>query len=169
MWWLLLLVLIIVIAIIVYSRFIGSNVVSTGNIPIWSANIEKETLENPDWRKVLTTSDNLQFVAMNTPPGESLGWEVHADNDQFFRIESGECELSVAPQCKDVGAPTLPTVQTVKLTDGMSAVVPKGVCHNVMNTGKAPLRMYTIYGPPHHPPGTVDRTHEDERMRESAQ
>lgn len=186
MWRILLLITIIILAIIVYRYINGviskNNVSSDGVsgdgvrsdsvsadkrslIPIWSANIEKETNDNEYWRKVLTTSKNLQVVAMNTPPGESLGWEVHSDNDQFFRVESGECELSVAPYCN--GAATAP-VQKIKMTDGWSAVVPSGLCHNVANTGKRPLRMYTIYGPPHHRPGTIDKTHADEIAREAA-
>jgi mannose-6-phosphate isomerase-like protein (cupin superfamily) len=131
---------------------------------IWSANIERETLDNTAWRRVLTTADGLQVVAMNTPPGESLGWEVHKENDQFFRVESGEGVLSTASLCE--GNATKP-VQKIELRDGMSALVPRGICHNVMNTGKKPLLMYTIYGPKHHPPGTVDVTHADEIARES--
>lgn len=173
--WLWLLIILIIVAILLNKYGIGilkmlqdqlytRAVVRGQQLPLWFTNLEKDTLENPNWREVLVTSHNLQVVAMNTPPGESLGWEVHNDNDQFFRVESGECELSTTPTCN--GVATQP-VQKIKLTDGMSALVPKGTCHNVLNTGTTPLRMYTIYGPPHHPPGTVDRTHNDEIERES--
>ncbi len=146
-----------------YLGYTSSNDSDVRSLDIWSANIEKETLENKDWRRVLTTTDGLQVVAMNTPRGESLGWEVHNDNDQFFRVEKGTALLSTAAVC---GAPST-DVRTVKLTDGMSAVVPRGVCHNVLNIGNEPLHMYTIYGPKHHPPGTVDHTHKDELAREA--
>lgn len=132
----------------------------THNQPIWSANLEKETLDNNDWRRVLTTTDNLQVVAMNTPSGESLGWEVHKDNDQFFRVESGKAVLST----RQPGKP----VSTITLTDGMAAIVPKGMYHNITNNSDKSLCMYTIYGPKHHPVGTIDHTHADERLREQA-
>lgn len=155
MLWLLLIVLIIIVAILIYRAMSRPH-----SAEIWSANIEKETLANTNWRKVVATSDNLQVVEMSTPPGEALGWEVHPTNDQFFRIESGECEVSTKYGDNS-------NVKTVKLTDGMATLIPQGIYHNVVNTGKEPLRMYTIYGPPHHPPGTVDRTHADEIARET--
>ena len=155
--WVLLIILIVIVAAIWYQaqrQIIGA---------LWSANIESLTLENNDWRRVLTTTDGLQVVAMTTPVGESLGWETHPDNDQFFRVERGRAVLSTA-QCYD-GKPTGEVTKT-ELGDGSSAVVPRGVCHNIMNVGTEPLRMYTIYGPKHHPPGTIDHTHADEIARE---
>ncbi|MGB9707095.1 MAG: cupin domain-containing protein, partial [Microgenomates group bacterium] len=34
--------------------------------------------------------------------------------------------------------------------DGDAVVVPAGAQHNVINTGSEPLKLYTIYAPPHH-------------------
>lgn len=108
-------------------------------------NIERLTEENGDFRRVLYTGHNLQLVLMAIGPGEEIGEEVHPDRDQFFRIEAGEGEVWIDGVCTEV-APD----------DGI--VVPQGARHNVRATGKVPLRLYTIYGPPEHLEGTVRRT-----------
>jgi mannose-6-phosphate isomerase-like protein (cupin superfamily) len=132
-------------------------VFQVGKSPIdfWSDNIEKVTRDNNAWRKTLFTGRNLQVVVMNVPPGQSLGWESHSDNEQFFRVESGTGEIEVAGS----------KPKKVPVYDGMVAVIPTGLRHNVTNTGDTSLQFYTIYGPPHHPPGTLDLTHNDELER----
>jgi mannose-6-phosphate isomerase-like protein (cupin superfamily) len=112
------------------------------------ANIEKLTEENTDFRHVLYTGHNLQLVLMALPPGCDIGSEVHDDRDQFFRIEQGEGEVWIDDVCNKV-----------KADDGI--IVPQGAKHNVVNTGKVPLKLYTIYGPPEHLDGTLRRTKED--------
>ena len=107
--------------------------------------IEKLTEENGDFRRVLYTGHNLQLVLMSIEPGDEIGLEVHDDRDQFFRIEAGEGEISID------GA-----VHKVKADDGI--IVPQGARHNVTSTGKEPLKLYTIYGPPEHRDGTVHET-----------
>src|SRR6187431_846870 len=104
--------------------------------------IEKVTLANGDFRRVLYTGHNLQLVAMSINPGEEIGAEVHDDRDQFFRVEAGEGVISI---------------------DGVDHAVnvPQGARHNVRATGSAPLKLYTIYGPPEHIDGTVHRTCDD--------
>lgn len=117
----------------------------------WSDNIERLTLKNKWWRKVIHTSPSLQVVVMSVPVGESLGWEKHDESDQFFRVESGQAVLETrsTPKAK---------TKTEKLTNGYAAVVPVGLWHNVTNTSKTePLQLYTIYSPPHHPPNRLDR------------
>jgi mannose-6-phosphate isomerase-like protein (cupin superfamily) len=124
----------------------------------WSINIQQETLDNNNWRKVLHTSDNLQIVAMSVPVGEELGWEVHSDNDQLFRVVQGDGLLETRESNK--------TVKSTALKDGIVAIVPNGNYHNLKNVGSNTLRFYTVYGPPHHKPGTIDVTHADEIARE---
>jgi len=121
----------------------------SSNVKFWSDNIENVTRNNTLWRKVLFTGDNLQVVAMNIPAGQNLRWESHPSNEQFFRIETGTGLLEVKGET------------SVNLSDGVAAVVPAGTEHNVTNTGNLPLQLYTIYGPPHHPPKTIDSTHDD--------
>ena len=111
-------------------------------------NIEKVTVANEDFRRVLYTGHHLQLVAMTLQPGDEIGEEVHDDRDQFFRIEAGEGDIWIDGTC-----------HKVKADDGV--VVPQGARHNVVSTGDEPLRLYTIYGPPEHVDGTVHATSAD--------
>ena len=109
--------------------------------------IERATLANEDFRRVLYTGRNLQLVLMTLPPGCDIGEEVHEDRDQFFRIEAGEGEILID------GARN-------RVTDDFAVIVPAGARHNVVNTGSGPLRLYTIYAPPEHRDGVVHRDKE---------
>jgi mannose-6-phosphate isomerase-like protein (cupin superfamily) len=111
-------------------------------------NIEALTEQNDDFRRVLYTGHNLQLVLMTLQPGDEIGEEVHDDRDQFFRIEEGNGEIWIDGKANKV-----------KSDDGI--IVPQGASHNVINTGKEPLRLYTIYGPPEHIDGTVHATAAD--------
>jgi len=111
-------------------------------------NIEELTVENEDFRRVLYTGHNLQLVLMTLQPGEEIGEEVHEDRDQFFRIEEGQGEVWIDGVCN-------------KVKDDDAVIVPQGARHNVVNRSSAPLRVYTIYGPPEHVDGVVHRTKAD--------
>jgi mannose-6-phosphate isomerase-like protein (cupin superfamily) len=109
------------------------------------ADIEKLTVENTDFRRVLYTGKYLQLVLMTLQPGDEIGAEVHEDRDQFFRIESGSGEVSIDGKRTPV-------------KDDDAIIVPAGARHNVVNTGDAPLMLYTLYGPPEHRDGVVRAT-----------
>jgi mannose-6-phosphate isomerase-like protein (cupin superfamily) len=162
--WFWVLVFIITLIIVSVAWLITRNVFSASpraDASIWSANIESVVGANNDWRRVLATADGLQVVAMSVErENDSLGWEVHNEHDQFFQVEKGNSLLKTA--LSDGGS----AVSEVTLTDGSAALVPRGLYHNLVNKGPGPLKFYTIYGPKHHPPGTVDRTHADEIARE---
>lgn len=108
------------------------------------SNIEKSTLENSHFRKVLYTTTQSQLVLMSLLPGEEIGEEVH-DVDQFLRIEQG------------TGMAVLDGVPH-PIEDGSAIVVPIGTKHNVVNTGKDSMKLYSLYMPPHHKDGTVHET-----------
>ena len=109
-------------------------------------NIEKATLDNNNFRKVLYTSKHSQLVLMSLAPSEEIGMEVHPDNDQFFRFEKGQ------GQCIIDG-------NEYEITDGSAVVVPAGAQHNIINvSGSEPLKLYTIYSPAHHKDGIVRAT-----------
>jgi mannose-6-phosphate isomerase-like protein (cupin superfamily) len=111
--------------------------------------IEKDTIENNDFRKVLYTSQFSQLVLMSLRPGEEIGAEVHDDVDQFFRFEEGEGEVIIDDT-------------TYKVKDGSAVVVPRGARHNVVNTSKdVALKLYTIYSPPEHRDGVNHKTKAD--------
>jgi len=109
--------------------------------------IERLTVGNDDFRRVLYTAKHCQLVLMALKPGEAIGMEVHK-LDQFFRVEEG------------TGEAILDGVRT-PLRAGFAIVVPAGANHNVINTGKAPLKLYTLYAPPNHRDGVVHHTRAD--------
>lgn len=107
--------------------------------------IEKITLENENFRKVLYTAKNSQLVVMNLKPGEEIGEEVHK-LDQFVRCEIGQ------------GKAVLDDVSYI-ISDGVAVVVPAGIKHNIINTSQdEPLKLYTVYSPPNHRDGVVHET-----------
>jgi len=113
------------------------------------ANIENETLENENFRKVLYTSKHSQLVLMSLRPGEEIGMEVHPDNDQFFRFEKGQGRAEIDGN-------------EYELKDGVAVVVPAGARHNIINTSDSEdLKLYTIYSPAHHKDGVVRATKEE--------
>ena len=114
----------------------------------YAVEIEKETKKNDDFRHVLYTGKYSQLVLMDIKPGEEIGSEVHEDRDQFFRFESGKGKVVIDG-----------TEHQVK--DGDAIIVPAGAKHNVINTSKSDLKLYTIYSPPEHQDGTIRRTKAD--------
>jgi mannose-6-phosphate isomerase-like protein (cupin superfamily) len=111
-------------------------------------NIEKESLENEYFRKVLYTSTHAQLVVMNLLPNEDIGEEVH-QLDQFIRVEAGE------------GKSVLDGVEH-ELKDGFAIVIPHGTRHNIINTSSTkPMKLYTVYAPPNHKDGTIHKTKAD--------
>ena len=107
--------------------------------------IEGTTEENDDFRRVLYTGKHLQLVLMSLAPGEAIGEEVHKDTDQFFRIEAGKGVVVIDGKSSDIQA-------------GDAIIVPAGARHNVTNTSKKPMKLYTLYSPPHHSDGFVAAT-----------
>ena len=100
---------------------------------------------NTDFRRVLYTGRYLQLVLMTLAAGEEIGEEVHEDRDQFFRVESGDGEITIDGVAQHV-------------TPEFAMIVPAGARHNVRCTGAEPLKLYTLYGPPEHRDGVVFAT-----------
>ena len=108
-------------------------------------NLEKESLANENFRKVLYTAKNCQLVVMSLKPGEDIGMEVH-HLDQFIRVEAG------------VGKAILNGVEYA-LEDGFAVVVPAGAEHDIVNTSTdKEMKLYTVYAPPNHIDGRVHAT-----------
>jgi mannose-6-phosphate isomerase-like protein (cupin superfamily) len=115
----------------------------------FKSNIERDTIDNSNFRKVLYSGKQMQLVLMTLKGGEEIGEEVHAENDQFFRFESGR------GRCVIDG-------NEYQVADGDAVIIPQGARHNIINAdGDKDLKMYTIYAPPHHKDGIVRATKED--------
>lgn len=112
-------------------------------------NIEKATLENSDYRRVLYTAKNSQLVLMSIAPGDEIGEETH-HLDQFLRFEEGEGMVILDGVSHNV-------------SDGFAVVIPEGTKHNVVNTGSTLLKLYSVYSPPEHKDGTIHKTKADEK------
>ncbi len=109
-------------------------------------NIETLTIENPNFRQVLYTSNHMQLVLMCLKAGEEIGEEVHRENDQFFRFEGGSGKCIVDDN-------------EYFVADGDALIVPAGAKHNIINIGaESELKLYTIYAPPHHKDGILRTT-----------
>ena len=116
-------------------------------------NIEKSTIENSNFRKVLYTAKNSQLVLMSLRPGEEIGEKVH-ELDQFLRIEAG------------TGKAVLDGVEHL-IEDGSAIVVPAGARHNIINTSEdSDMKLYTLYSPPEHRDGVVRLTKAEAMVEE---
>ncbi len=113
----------------------------------FAGSIDKLTIKNNYFRKVLFTGKHAQLVVMSLKPGEEIGNEVHKHVDQFFRLEGGEAKFVFNGKQKRI------------VKNGDAVLVPAGTYHNVINNSKTrKLKLYTIYSPPNHPKGTIHRT-----------
>lgn len=113
----------------------------------YKTNIEKDTLDNTDYRRVLYTG-KMQLVLMSLKKGEDIPTEVHHDIDQFIRIEKGQAMVRIDGE-------------ETELKDDDIIIIPAGSEHYLKNTGEGDLKLYSIYTPPEHPEGTVHKTKEE--------
>lgn len=116
--------------------------------------IEDLTVTNDNFRKAVWTGEHLQMTLMSIEVGGEIGAEIHADTDQFLRIEQGEAKVVMgdSPDNMTFEAPA---------EDDFAIFVPAGKWHNIINVGDEPLKMYSIYAPAHHAAGTIHATKED--------
>ena len=123
--------------------------------------IDRAAKINPTYRTALWTGEFLQVTLMSIPVGGDIGMEMHPDTDQFIRMESGYAMVTMGPG-KDM--------QNVRRRIGEddAVAVPAGTWHNIVNIGRIPLKLYSVYAPPHHPFGTVHQTKEDAEPTVSA-
>ena len=113
------------------------------------SNIEKDTIENENFRKVVYTAKHCQLVLMSLAPNEEIGMEIHPDNDQFFRFEKGQGKCIIDGN-------------VYELKDGSVIIVPAGAQHNIINASSSEdLKLYTIYSPAHHKDGVIRATKEE--------
>ncbi len=111
------------------------------------ANLEQETLQNTDYRRVLHTMKYMQIVLMSIKPGEEIGMEVHEKGDQLIRVESGK------------GQAVFKQKSPINLFDGMMVAIAAGTYHNIINSSTTQdLKLYSIYSPAEHQEGLIQST-----------
>lgn len=123
-----------------------------GNDP-FVINIDDATLQNEDYRVALWTGEEIQITLMSIPPGGDIGGEVHEGHDQFLRLEAGHGKVIMGNSEDEI------TFEKEVGPDDV-ILIPKGKFHNVMTVGDEPMKLYSIYGPAHHPQGTRQATKE---------
>lgn len=114
-------------------------------------NINKATIQNNTFRTALWTGSHLQLTLMSINVGEDIGVEMHPGLDQFIRIEQGEGIAKIGKKKDNLNIHK-------KVSDDFAIFVPAGTWHNLINTGNRPLKLYSIYAPPQHPKGTIQKT-----------
>ena len=116
--------------------------------------IDRATKQNNTFRTALWTGPNLQLTLMSINVGDDIGLEIHSNHDQFIRVEQGHGLVKMGPSRDNLNFQR-------SVGDGYAIFIPAGTWHNVINTGRIPLKVYSIYAPPQHPKGTVHRTKAD--------
>ena len=117
-------------------------------------NINHATNMNENFRTALWTGQDMQLTLMSIPANSDIGVEMHADVDQFIRVESGKAKVYIGNSEDDL--------EEAAYVDGNYAMlIPAGTWHNIVNVGNRPLKLYSLYAPPKHPKGTVVLKKED--------
>ncbi|QGU96612.1 cupin domain-containing protein [Clostridium bovifaecis] len=122
-------------------------------------NINEVTKQNNTFRTALWTGRYLQLTLMSINVGEDIGLEIHPDTDQFLRVEEGEGIVKMGKTQHNLNFQR-------RVSDDIAILIPAGTWHNIINTGNKPLKLYSIYAPPHHPHGTVHVTKADAQAAE---
>ncbi len=122
-------------------------------------NINAATLENPNFRTVVSTGRYSQTALMSIPVGGDIGAEAHPNADQFIYIVSGRALVRFGSCMEKLDG-------SRSAGCGYAVEIPAGVFHNVLNAGRGPLKLFTIYAPPQHPRGEINPTKEDAEAAE---
>lgn len=125
----------------------------------FAINIAEATKRNNTFRTALWTGNHLQLTLMSINVGEDIGFEVHPHLDQFIRIEEGQGIVLMGDRREQMNF-------RANVFDDFIFIVPAGKWHNLINTGRSPLKVYSIYAPPQHPKGTVHKTKADAQKAE---
>lgn len=116
-------------------------------------NIKQLTRENTNFRKVIQTGEKGQLVLMSIPVGGEIGMETHPENDQLLFFVEGTGEAIVNDEAQTVNEDEM-------------VYIPAGTFHNFVNRGQVALKLYTVYAPPNHPDGIVEKTKEEAEKKE---
>ena len=120
----------------------------------YTADVTRAAIENTNFRTAFWTGKHAQMTLMSIPVCSDIGMEIHKDTDQIIRIEQGNARVVMGKNCNR------PDLEQ-QLHCGDTVFVLAGTWHNIINVGRTPLKVSSIYAPPHHKAGTVHRTKED--------
>ena len=144
------------------DRYMSNNQIQTmkdyGNKPL-VINIDNAAKVNKNFRTALWTGEHLQVTLMSIPVGGDIGLEMHPNTHQFIRIESGYAYVMMGKRKENLDYQR-------KADANYAIIIPAGTWHNIKNIGNRPLKVYSIYAPPHHPFGTVHKTKQDAERAE---
>lgn len=129
---------------------------------VYVVQIEEETKNNTNFRTTLWTGEHTQLTVMSIPAGGEIGLEVHGDVDQFLRVEAGAAELVTGESKESVE-------KTAELQPDTAVLIPAGTWHNVKNIGDSDLKVYSLYSPAEHAPGTIHKTKEEADAAEAGE
>lgn len=117
-------------------------------------NIEQKSMQNANFRTAIWTGNHAQMTLMCIPMCSDIGLEMHPETDQIIRIEQGMALVKMGQSKNELHF-------QFEVYKDDAIFVPAGTWHNVINIGRTPLRVSSVYAPPHHPAGTVHRTKEE--------
>lgn len=129
---------------------------------VYVLNMEEETTNNQNFRTTLWTGAYTQLTVMSIPAGSEIGLEVHHDVDQFLRVEAGAAQLLTGAAKEEV-------TETAELQPDHAVLIPAGTWHNVVNKGDSDLKVYSLYSPAEHAPGTIHKTKAEADAAEAAE
>lgn len=128
----------------------NSNIKDYGPEP-FTINIDKVTRMNNNFRTTLWTGIHLQMTLMSIDVNGEIGLEIHPDTDQFLKIEEGSGIVKMGLDKDNLN-------YEQKVIGGYGIFIPANTWHNLINNGTSPIKLYSIYAPPHHPRGTIHET-----------
>lgn len=117
----------------------------------YALNVEQAAMQNQNFRTAIWTGQHLQMTIMHIPICGEIGLEIHKDTDQLIKIEHGRAMVQMGRMENQVDFQE-------NLCTGDSVFVPANTWHNIINTGREPLKVSSVYAPPHHPKGTLQHT-----------
>ena len=121
--------------------------------------IRRAATGNVFYRREIWTGEHLQITVMCIPAGGEIGLEVHEDLDQFLYVEYGVGSVYAGTERKNVSF-------LGEAAPSSAIVIPAGTYHNVLNRRNVPLKLFSVYAPPKHPVGTLQRTKFDADIAE---
>ncbi len=125
---------------------------------IFHIKLEKDTIKNTNYRNVVYTTNGMQLVLMNLKPKEEIGLEIHTNIDQFIKVEHGSAKAVIIEHHEEINE----TTEIYYLNEGDAIIIPAGTYHNIINPdARKNLKLYTIYTPPEHAPGKIEKYKKD--------